>query len=375
MRKHFWKNQKGSTIVSVALMLPVLLGFTGLAFDIGNLCVVKAKMQNAVDAAVCGGGLALPSTAQATAQANSLITSNGFNPSNATITFTQDTVKNPSNAPEINCSLTNNVPTYFMGLFGFQTVSLTASAEAILQTSSPGGPFSYTLFSGSQTLDLILNGAQTITGSIHSNDDLLINGSGNVTGAAEGRRSATVNGSHTIGSVVADTLQHITINGSNNIGSTSGGASIIAMPDYSQQIASTAAQQYTTDKIFNGAVNVNGSIYVQGNVTLNGSINTTGAILATGNIIVNGTSSISGSNQVCIYSANGNVTVNGTSYGDNTSSEIIYAPNGTVIINGSFVFHGRIVANRIIINGSENIDGGDYPVTTLPGKSHVKLIQ
>ena len=264
MITHFWRNQKGSTIVLVALMLPVLLGFTGLAFDIGNLCVVKAKMQNAVDAAVCGGGLALStSQTQATTQANSLITSNGFNPSNASITFTQDAVKNPSNAPEINCSLTNNVSTYFMGLFGFQTVPITASAKAILQTSSAGGPFDYTLFSGSQALDLILNGAQTITGSIHSNDDLLINGSGNITGAAEGVKSVTVNGTHTIGSVVADTLNHITVNGNNTIGSTSGGASIIAMPDYSQQIHDTAATKYDTSQIFNGSVNVNGSIYVK----------------------------------------------------------------------------------------------------------------
>jgi cytoskeletal protein CcmA (bactofilin family) len=366
MEERFWKNQKGSVVVLVALMLPILMGFAGLALDIGNLCVVKAKMQNAVDAAVCGGGLKLPDQSQATAQATSLITNNNFNPSTATITF-------PSSAT-IKCTMTNNVPTFFMGLLGIKTVSLTASAEGQLQGSSPGGPFNYTIFSGSETLDLLLNGSQTVTGSVHSNDHLLINGSGTITGAAEGYKGVTVNGTHTIGSVVADILQHITINGSNNIGSKSGGATDIAMPDYTQQIQSIAAQKYYTDKTFNGAVNINGSIYVQGKVTLNGSISSSGAILATGNITVNGTSSISGANQVCLYSANGDVLINGTSFGDNTSSEIVYAPNGKVTINGNFVFHGRIIAKQVLINGSENIDGGDYPVTTLPGKAHVKLI-
>ena len=174
MRENFWQDQKGSAMVLFSLLFAVLMGFVGIALDIGHLCVVKTKMQNAVDAAVCGGGLKLPDTSQATILAQSLITSNGFNPNDAPITFTQDTVKNPGNLPEINCSLTNNVPTYFMGLFGFQSVSLTASAEAILQSGSASGPFNYTIFSGSETLDLILNGSQTVTGSIHSNDDLII---------------------------------------------------------------------------------------------------------------------------------------------------------------------------------------------------------
>ena len=52
------------------------------------------------------------------------------------------------------------------------------------------------------------------------------------------------------------------------------------------------------------------------------------------------------------------------------ASAVIYAPHGTVIINGSSDFHGRIVANKVIINGSANVNGDDYPVTTLPIKSH-----
>jgi Flp pilus assembly protein TadG len=377
MKGHFWKSQRGAIAVMVALMLSVLMGFAGFALDIGNLYNVKTKMQNAVDAAVCAGGLELPNTNQATAQAKSLIAANNFDPDSATVTFTQDTVKNPGNAPEINCTLTNNVRTYFMALFGFQTVPVTALAEGIIQnTAGQSGPFNYTIFSGSPSYTLILNGSQKVKGSVHSNDKLTINGSNQISGSAEGVNKVTVNGSNDIGSVMANSVQDIKTNGSNNIGSTSGGAVNIDMPDYSQQIAEIASQVYNYDKIFNGSVDLNGSIYVDGNVTLNGSINSTGAILATGNIIVNGSSSISGQNQAFLYSTNGNITVNGSSIFDSDSSAIIYAPNGKITINGSANVQGRVIGNKVVINGSGNFNGTDYPVTSLPvGKPHVKLIR
>ncbi len=377
MRQHLWKNQKGSIAVLVSLIFPVLVGFGGLALDIGNLCVVKTKMQNAVDAAAYAGGLKLPNTAQATAQAKSLVQSNNFDPNTVTVNFNQDPVKNPGNAPQINCSMTNNVPTFFMGLLGLKTVPLTASAESIaISQSGAGGPFNYTIFSGSELDILTLNGSETIKGSVHSDYRLTINGCLNISQAAEGAHGVIINGSNTISSVVADTVQNININGSNTIGSKSGGATEIDMPDYSQQIADIAAQVYNSDKTFDGAVNIAGNIYVKGKVTLNGSVSSTGAILATGSITVNGTSSISTSSQVCLYSQNGNITVNGTSFIGNTSSAILYAPKGTAIINGYMNFHGRIIAKKVIINGSGNYIGDDYPVTSLPvGKLHVKLIR
>jgi Flp pilus assembly protein TadG len=373
--RHFWKNQQGSMIVTMALMFSVLMGFGGLALDIGNLYVIKTRMQNAVDAAVAGGGLELPNTTQATAQARSLITLNNLDPDLATITFNQ-TAKNPGNKPQINCSMTQNVPTFFMGLFGFDKVTVSASAEAILLAGSAGGAFNYTIFSGSPTNTLLLNGSQTIQGSVHANYKLSINGSSNISGAAEGAQGVNINGSNNIGSVVADTVDNIHVNGGNNIGEELGGASNIAMPDYSQQIADMAAQVYNSSKIFNGSVNVDGNIFVNGNVTLNGTVTSTGTILATGNILVNGSATISGSNQVCLYSENGNITINVSSFNGSDSSAIIYAPNGTITINGSINFHGHVIGQKVMINGSGSFDGANYPVTSLPaGKAHVQLIQ
>jgi len=367
MRKNFWKNQKGSIAVMSALMLPVLLGFAGLSMDIGNICVVKTKMQNAVDAAVSAGGLKLPDTAQATAQAKSFITNNGFNPNTVTVTFTQDPVKNPGNAPEINCSMTNNVPTSFMGLFGVKTVPITASAEGIFQPGSPGGPFNYAICSGSPTLISTFNEAVlTVKGSVHSDYDLKINGASiTITGTAEAVDKVTVNAA------------------SSHIGAIVNHVSPVDIPDYSQQVAAMAGQVYTGDKTFsNAVVNIDNSIYVKGNVTLNGAtINSTGTILADGNINLNGAGiSINGSNQMCLYSKNGNITINAASFGDSSSSAIIYAPNGTVTINtASTHFNGYIIANQVNINGSSmTFNGTGYSVTALPVNTiqgHVQLIK
>jgi Flp pilus assembly protein TadG len=368
MRKYFWKNQKGSIAVMSALMIPVLVGLSGLATDIGNLCVAKTKIQNAVDAAVLAGGLVLPDTAQATAQAKSFITNNGFNQDTATITFTTDPVKNPGNLPQINCSMTNNVPTYFMGMFGSKTVTIKALAEGILASqASPGGPFNYTIFTGNPGIDLVVNGASlTIKGSIHSNDDLKINAASlNISGTAEAVNKVTINAA------------------SSHVGSIQNNVSSIDIPDYSQQIAAAAGQVYNGDKTFNGAIDqINNSIYVKGNVTINGAtVNGTGAILADNNININGAGvTINGSNQVCLYSANGNINVNAASFSNNSSSAIIYAPKGTATINtASTKFQGRVIAKNVMINGaSMTFDGDDNPVTSLPagiGKGHVQLIK
>ena len=170
MIKKFWKDQLGVTAVLVGLMLPVLVGFLGLALDLGHVVLVRTQMQNAVDAAACGGAIQLQSSqALATSKANALIISNNFNLT-PTVTFTQDpNGKNPSNAPECNVKLTNAVPTYFMKVLGIPTVNLTAYAEAILHSGSTG-PFAYALFSNTNLT--IGPAAFNITGSVFANEEL-----------------------------------------------------------------------------------------------------------------------------------------------------------------------------------------------------------
>lgn len=391
MKNLFLTSQKGAVAVIFAIVLTVLMGFVGFAIDIGNLCNIRTRMQNAVDAAVCGGGLKLPDQNQAQTQANALITSNGFDPANATVTFTADTQRNPvPSAPEINCSLTNNVPTYFMGLFGLKTVAITTKAEGILQNGTAGGPFKYAILSGDPNNPLTLSGAGLqVTGSVHANNVLKVTGSGiTISHAAEGLKGVNISGAgNNIGSAGADTLSDITIGGAGNkVGSLTDGVTNVDIPDYSQQIKDIAIANnniYNSGKIFSGAgISVNNNVYVQGDATIDGAgFTDTGAILADGDITLTGAGmTISGSNQVCLYSENGNITVSGAgiSCGNNQSSSIIYAPNGTVTFNGAGItFQGYIVAQNVVCNGAGlKINGTGFPVTSLPAaNSHVKLIE
>ena len=52
------KQQSGSILVISALMLPVILGCLGFAYDFGNLYIHKTRLQNIADAAALAGGRA-----------------------------------------------------------------------------------------------------------------------------------------------------------------------------------------------------------------------------------------------------------------------------------------------------------------------------
>ncbi len=52
------KQQSGSILVITAMMLPLMLGCLGFAYDFGNLYIHKTRLQNVVDAAALAGGRA-----------------------------------------------------------------------------------------------------------------------------------------------------------------------------------------------------------------------------------------------------------------------------------------------------------------------------
>ena len=377
MIKTFRQNQEGAIAVLVGIMLPVLVGLLALALDLGHVILVKTQMQNAVDAAACGGALQLQSSqALATSEANALIISNNFNLI-PTVTFTQDpNGKNPSNAPECNVKLTNNVPTYFMKVLGISTVPLTAYAEAILIGSSASGPFNYALFSNT---DLTLSGNRNIQGSAHANGSFTISGSNNIiTGAAEGYKGFTASGSsNTIGSIAVGSGETIITSGSgNSYGPETYTATDISMPNYMPQIEAIATE-VSGNKTYSGSTTLNGDIYVTGNVTISGTLNGTGCILAGGNITISGATTISGSNQVFLYAGGSSgITLSGANYINTSSgsSAILYAPNGGVTASGNLTMNGSIIADSITISGTLSVNDNGFPVTTLPGNARSQLI-
>ena len=368
------KDEEGSALVVGIFSLTVLLGFLGLAMDVGNLVYTKTRMQNAVDAAAYAGGLNLPSTSSATTQATSILHSNGFPSVTPTVDFAKDATCNPSSLPEINVSMSQTVNTFFMCLLGQSTVALQASAKAIL-VGGPGGPFGYALFSNTS---LTPSGNPTVNGSVHSNGKTTMSGNVNISGNLEGATGVTLSGNVDVdGAISADKMSDIKTSGNISYGSEDGNATNIAMPDYSSQLNTIfpSMTSYSGNESWSGNIpDLTNSIYVNGNVSLSGNINTTGAIVATGNITISGNVSLGSNDQLCLYSLNGNVTISGNvSYGSNPSA-VIFAPKGTVNMSGNQSFDGCIVGNALNLSGNGTFNY--MPSTVLPASTkHVKLVK
>ena len=52
------REERGAIFVLTALMLPVIFGFMGIAYDVGNVYVHKSRLQNVADAAALAGARA-----------------------------------------------------------------------------------------------------------------------------------------------------------------------------------------------------------------------------------------------------------------------------------------------------------------------------
>jgi len=357
VRCNILKGEKGIVAVVIALLMTVLLGFTALVVDIGLVASEKQKLQNAIDAACLAGAQDLPDTSKATAAANNYVQLNGYQPSDISITFSKTNTNNDT----INIAGTKKVVYTFAKVFGLESTNVHPVAAALKE--SMGGAFDYTLFSGSKTTTLILNGSSLyVGGDSHTNQNFIANGLNiTITGDCEAMGTVTVTGS------------------SINIQNRFPNSAFVDMPDFSETIrlqAVAAGHVYTGNKTYNGSsIVVNGSIYVDGDVTINGSSFVgKGCILATGNIIFNGSNlNQSTSDAVCFYSKNGNITVNGSSIG---LDGIVYAPKGTIIMNGSSqTVHGRVIGNTVTINGSSlTIQSGTNELLSLPLNS-VRLVK
>jgi len=137
------KSEAGQAIASVALGLVVLTGIVGLAIDMGYLRYQKRRMQSAADSAAIAGAseLAYATGNYATAAKNDS-KANGFEDGANGVTVTSSNP--PVDAPFSSVANANNyvevrvhqdVPTFFMRVFGVNTTSLNATAVAELGSS------------------------------------------------------------------------------------------------------------------------------------------------------------------------------------------------------------------------------------------------
>jgi hypothetical protein len=128
-------NTKGQVLVLVALGLTVLLGFAGLALDLGVAYAARRQMQTAADAAAVAGANALLGSNSGSYQsaAEQVASLNGFTNGQNNVTVTigpPASPPNPTTGQYVEAEITRNVPVYFLSALGYSSIKVSVSAVA-----------------------------------------------------------------------------------------------------------------------------------------------------------------------------------------------------------------------------------------------------
>jgi Flp pilus assembly protein TadG len=182
------RDESGQALVVVALGLTSLLGFIGLAVDVGSLLHNRRQLQGAADAAAIAAALSHNASGYLAAGKNASA-SNGFTDGAGGVTV----VINPTPASGeyvgqpgyYEALITKNEPTIFMSLFGHHTMPVLARAVAVAKSSNGNGAGCvFTL--GATKTDLSVTGNANVQTpqcgiNIDSSDKAALSLTGNVT--------------------------------------------------------------------------------------------------------------------------------------------------------------------------------------------------
>jgi hypothetical protein len=128
---------RGQIIVLFALSLTVFIGIMGLAIDVSYTWVNEMRMQRAADAGALAGAVYLPDDpTSATNAAVAALQQNGY-VAGATVTISA--VQDSANREQMDVTLSAQVPTFFMRLFGINTLTPSRTAHAQFHLPVPMG--------------------------------------------------------------------------------------------------------------------------------------------------------------------------------------------------------------------------------------------
>ena len=154
--RRLWRDQDGAVAIFAALSMVMLLGFAAISVDVANLIYVKSNLQASANVAAVAGGQNIPSGTAATMAISYGAQSgqkNFFSPQTVTTTPTLKcltalqnlngtgngipclTYGSQAAANAIAVTQTAVVPTFFAGVLGINSVTVSATATA----SSKGG--------------------------------------------------------------------------------------------------------------------------------------------------------------------------------------------------------------------------------------------
>jgi Putative Flp pilus-assembly TadE/G-like len=412
-----WNGESGQVLPLTAVSFGILMGFLALALDMAQVLYTKRELQTAADATAlagaielsyCGGtaacsamqtavkqsakenGIASPSLVLQCASSSSTGTTVQLNNGPCVLGASDP---NAGNANYVETVISKAQPTFFAGVLGFPTLTVSARAEASLASS----PYCAYILNPNASNALLLNGNATLTATC----GIIVDSTAS--------QAAVFNGNVSVTTKALDVAGGVLNNGNNSLNpAPTPNSTPMSDPLSSLQLPSAGACTYN-----NYVVNGNSDVTLQpgtycGGLILNGGHYTAtfsqGTYIMTGNLIVNGGASLVGTG-VTFYFSSGSLTMNGNSHVDlvaptsgtyagmlylqsrTDSSTVIlngdtssgwqgtfYAPDAQLTLNGGnkSAAYTLLVVNTLTENGNDNFAiGSDY--SSLPhGKSPLK---
>jgi len=144
-----FQDERGQIIAwASAITMTAALGMAGLSIDVSHAYAIRNQLQASANAAALAGAMALPNTTAST-QAGTYSASSGDQNVFSGLTVTTSTsllclttLKNlgggcnaPANANAVKVIQSENVPTYFMKVFGYSNIQVSATATAAAKGS------------------------------------------------------------------------------------------------------------------------------------------------------------------------------------------------------------------------------------------------
>ena len=162
-------GQRGQSLVLAAILITVLIGFTGLVVDGGEASAEQEAVRGAADASALAGVYSLSkgsTTTAATSYASQLLTAATLPTGDLAMTYLD-----AGNAPTavaalvrtVRAVVTDNHTTFFLGAVGISTIRLTATAEAVTSGGSAACAICLMAAAGT-TLAAGNRGTLTVTG-------------------------------------------------------------------------------------------------------------------------------------------------------------------------------------------------------------------
>lgn len=128
-----------------AILMAVLVGFTGLAIDGGEAAAEQQLVRAAADGASLAAAYAIAISAEteagATADADEVLTGDGLPVGDLTLSFLDSTgaaTGTPSSVATVRAVVAHGSATYFLGAVGIPSIQVRASADASTTTTTSG---------------------------------------------------------------------------------------------------------------------------------------------------------------------------------------------------------------------------------------------